>query len=152
MFKLSGDTILIVEDDEFAIQLVQQALASCPGDLHLAVVPNSVAAMEWLSAETDLGHHIPRLILIDLKLPKLIGLAVVRTLRLDSRLQNVPIVVYSEVSEPSDVVLAYQIGANSFVKKPESLSEFSQLLHDLIDLGWTSEKGIGITLKQSVTP
>jgi DNA-binding NarL/FixJ family response regulator len=71
---------------------------------------------------------------------------------MDSRLQNVPIVVYSEVSEPSDVVLAYQIGANSFVKKPESLPEFSQLLHDLIDLGWLTENGIGKSLKQSVTP
>jgi CheY-like chemotaxis protein len=73
-----------------------------------------------------------------------------RTLRMDSRLQNVPIVVYSEISEPSDVVLAYQIGANSFVKKPESLPEFSQLLHDLMDLGWLSEKGIGSSLKQTV--
>jgi CheY-like chemotaxis protein len=152
MFQQSGDTILLVEDEESAIQLVQQAIASCPGDLYLAVVPDGVAALDWISTETVHGHPIPRMILIDLKLPKLIGLAVMRTLRMDSRLQNVPIVVYSEVSEPSDVVLAYQIGANSFVKKPESLLEFSQLLHDLIDLGWMSEKGIGTSLKQSVTP
>lgn len=151
MFKQSGDTILLVEDEESAIRLVQQAVASYPGDLYLAVVPDSVAALEWLSTETAHGHPIPRMIFIDLKLPKLIGLAVMRTLRMDSRLQNVPIVVYSEVSESSDVVLAYQIGANSFVKKPESLPEFSQLLHDLIDLGWLSEKGIGTSLKQSVS-
>jgi two-component system response regulator len=151
MFKQSGDTILLVEDEESAIQLVQQAVASCPGELYLAVVSDSVAALEWLSTETAHGHPIPRMILIDLKLPKLIGLAVMRTLRMDNRLQNVPIVVYSQISEPSDVVLAYQIGANSFVKKPESLPEFSQLLHDLIDLGWLSEKGIGSSLKQTVT-
>lgn len=151
MFKQSGDTILLVEDEEPAIQLVQQAVASCPGNLFLAVVADSVAALEWLSTETAHGHPIPRMILIDLKLPKLIGLAVMRTLRMDSRLQNVPIVVYSEVSEPSDVVLAYQIGANSFVKKPESFSEFSQLLHELSDLGWLSEAGIGKPLKQPVT-
>lgn len=92
---------------------------------------------------------MPRLILIDLKLPKLIGLAVLRTLRMDERLQSVPVVVYSQVHEPSDIVLSYQIGANSFVKKPESLPEFSQLLHDLIDLGWLNEAGIGKSLRQS---
>jgi len=143
MFKQSGDTILLVEDEDAAILLVQQAVASCPGELHLAVVPNSVAALDWLTIETEQGHPVPRLILIDLKLPKLIGLAVLRTLRMDERLQNVPIVVYSEIHEPSDVVLSYQVGANSFVKKPDSLPEFSQLLHELIGLGWLSESGIG---------
>lgn len=152
MFKQSGDTILLVEDEEAAILLVQQAVTSCPGELHLAVVPDSVAALEWLSAETEHGHPVPRLILIDLKLPKLIGLAVLRTLRMDERLQSVPVVVYSQIHDPSDVVLSYQIGANSFVNKPESLPEFSQLLHDLIDLGWLSETGIGTSLRQSVTP
>ncbi len=152
MFKQAGDTILLVEDEEAAILLVQQAVASCPSELHLAVVPDSVAALEWLSAETEHGHPVPRLILIDLKLPKLIGLAVLRTLRMDERLQSVPVVVYSQIHDPSDVVLSYQIGANSFVNKPESLPEFSQLLHDLIDLGWLSETGIGTSLRQSVTP
>ncbi|MDH2917293.1 MAG: hypothetical protein PXX77_10520, partial [Gallionella sp.] len=75
---------------------------------------------------------------------------VLRTLRMDERLQNVPIVVYSEVHEPSDVVLSYQVGANSFVKKPESLPEFSQMLIELINLGWLDETGIGKSLKQSV--
>ena len=143
MLKQSGDTILLVEDEEPAVLLVQQAVASCPGGLHLAVVPDSVAALDWLSAETAHGHPVPRLILIDLKLPKLIGLAVLRTLRMDSRLERVPIVVYSESHEPSDIVLAYQIGANSFVRKPENLAEFAQLMRDLIELGWQDEDGLG---------
>jgi two-component system response regulator len=143
MLKQSGDTILLVEDEEPAVLLVQQAVASCPGGLHLAVVPDSVAALDWLSAETAHGHPVPRLILIDLKLPKLIGLAVLRTLRMDTRLEHVPIVVYSECHEPSDIVLAYQIGANSFVRKPENLAEFAQLMRDLIELGWLDEDGMG---------
>ncbi|MDD2701688.1 MAG: response regulator [Sideroxydans sp.] len=150
MLKQSGDTILLVENEEAAILLVQQAVASCPGELYLAVVPDSVAALDWLSAETSHGHPVPRLILIDLKLPKLIGLAVLRTLRMDSRLKHVPIVVYSESHEPSDVVLAYQIGANSFVRKPENLTEFSQLMRDLIELGWLDENGMGKALQQTI--
>jgi len=151
MLKQSGDTVLLVEDEEAAIQLVQQAVASCPGDLHLAVVPNSVAALDWLTVETEHGHPVPRLILIDLKLPKLIGLAVLRTLRMDERLQSVPIVVYSQIHEPTDVVLSYQVGANSFVNKPENLPEFSQLLHELLGLGREGEVGISRSLQQPVT-
>lgn len=150
MLKQPGDTILLVEDEEAAILLVQQAVASCPGELHLAVVPNSIAALDWLTVETEHGHPVPRLILIDLKLPKLIGLAVLRTLRMDGRLQDVPIVVYSEIHEPSDIVLSYQVGANSFVKKPENLPEFSELLRDLIGMGWLTETGIGQSLRQPV--
>jgi len=93
MLKQSGDTILLVEDEEPAILLVQQAVAGCPGNLYLAVVPDSVSALDWLSAETARDHPLPRLILIDLKLPKLIGLAVLRTLRMDQRLQHVPVIV-----------------------------------------------------------
>jgi two-component system response regulator len=150
MLKQSGDTILLVENEEAAILLVQQAVASCPGELYLAVVPDSVAALDWLSAETSHGHPVPRLILIDLKLPKLLGLAVLRTLRMDSRLTYVPIVVFSEIHEPSDVVLSYQIGANSFVRKPENLAEFSQLMRDLIELGWLDEHGMGKVLQQTI--
>jgi len=151
MLKQSGDTILLVEDEEPAILLVQQAVAGCPGNLYLAVVPDSVSALDWLSAETARDHPLPRLILIDLKLPKLIGLAVLRTLRMDQRLQHVPIIVYSQSHEPSDVVLAYQIGANSFVKKPQTLADFNQLMQELLALGWLSESGLGKTLSQSVS-
>ncbi|MDP2759381.1 MAG: response regulator [Sideroxyarcus sp.] len=150
MLEQSGDTILLVEDEEPAILLVQQAVVSCPGNLYLAVVPDSVSALDWLSAETAHGHPVPRLILIDLKLPKLIGLAVLRTLRMDQRLQRVPIVVYSQSHEPSDVVLAYQIGANSFVQKPQTLTEFNQLMQELLALGWLSESGLDKSLLQSI--
>jgi len=151
MLKQSGDTILLVEDEEPAILLVQQAVAGCPGNLYLAVVPDSVSALDWLSVETAQGHPLPCLILIDLKLPKLIGLAVLRTLRMDQRLQHVPIIVYSQSHEPSDVVLSYQIGANSFVKKPQTLADFNQLMQELLALGWLSESGRGKTLSQSVS-
>ncbi len=135
MLKQPGDTILLVEDEDAAVLLVQQAVASCPGGLHLVVVPNGLAALDWLNGETGRGRSLPRLILIDLKLPKLTGLAVLRTLRMDERLRQVPVIVYSQIHDPADVLLSYQIGANSFVKKPEDLPEFSQLLHELLNLG-----------------
>jgi two-component system response regulator len=80
--------------------------------------------------------------MLDLKLPKLAGLAVLRTLRMESRLRDVPIVVFSGVHEPADVVLSYQLGANSFVKKPANHAEFTKFMRELADLGWLSGKGL----------
>lgn len=141
MLRQEKETILLVEDEEAAVLLVQQAVASCPGDIHLVAVNDTGAAIDWLADTSSRGYPMPRLILLDLKLPKLAGLAVLRTLRMDVRLQDVPIAVFSEVHNPSDVVLSYQIGANSFVSKPTSLDEFTRLLLELGDRGWLSGNG-----------
>jgi CheY-like chemotaxis protein len=142
MLRQESDTILLVEDGEAEVLLVQQAVAGCPEHLHLTVVRDSSAALEWLSDTVKRGYPMPRMILLDLKLPKLAGLAVLRTLRNDRRLQDVPIVVFSEKHEPADVVLSYQIGANSFVDKPSSLEGFAKLLREMADLGWLSGNGL----------
>jgi two-component system response regulator len=119
--------------------------------LHLAVARDATEALEWLTDTVERGYAMPRMILLDLKLPKLAGLAVLRTLRMEARLQDVPIVVFSELHDPSDVVLSYQIGANSFVKKPVNLVEFTQLLSELADLGWLSGKGLQHSHPQSIS-
>jgi DNA-binding response OmpR family regulator len=142
MLRQENETILLVEDDEAEVLLIQQAVASCPEELHLAVARDAGEALEWLTDTVERGYAMPRMILLDLKLPKLAGLAVLRTLRMETRLQDVPIVVFSEVHEPSDVVLSYQIGANSFVKRPANIAEFTQLLRELAGLGWLSGKGL----------
>jgi two-component system response regulator len=142
MLRQENETILLVEDGEAEVLLIQQAVASCPEDLHLAVARDASEALEWLIDTVERGYSMPRMILLDLKLPKLAGLAVLRTLRMESRLQDVPIVVFSEVHEPADVVLSYQLGANSFVKRPANLAEFTKLLRELAELGWLSGQGL----------
>lgn len=152
MLRQANDTILLVEDGDAEVRLVRQAVASCPGDFHLAVTRDEAEALQWLTDTVERGYPMPRLIMLDLKLPKLVGLAMLRTLRMDARLRDVPIVVFSEFHEPSDVVLSYQIGANSFVKKPADLAEFTQLLRELADLGWLSGKGLNQSCSQSIPP
>lgn len=142
MLRQANDTILLVEDEEAEVLLIQQTVASCPENLHLAVARDSGEALEWLADTVARGYAMPRMIMLDLKLPKLAGLAVLRTLRMERRLQDVPVVVFSEKHEPADVVLSYQLGANSFVKKPANHSEFTQLLRELADLGWLSGEGL----------
>ncbi len=151
MLRQENETILLVEDGEAEILLIQQAVASCPEKLHLAVARDATEALEWLNDTIERGYSMPRMILLDLKLPKLAGLAVLRTLRMEKRLQTVPIVVYSELHEPADVVLSYQLGANSFVKRPGDLTEFTRLLRDLAGLGWLSGKGLDHSHSQVVS-
>jgi DNA-binding response OmpR family regulator len=151
MLRQANETILLIEDDEAEVLLIQQAVASCPEKLHLAVARDTGEALEWLSDTVERGYSMPRMILLDLKLPKLAGLAVLRTLRLERRLQDVPIVVFSEQHEPPDVVLSYQLGANSFVERPGNLAEFTRLLRELAERGWLSGKGLHHSDPESLT-
>lgn len=123
--------ILLVEDDPVEIERARVACEACEPPLQLAVVQDSVEALEWLSRASAARGSLPSLILLDLKLPKLIGLAVLRRLRMDAQTRDLPIIVYSRYHEPSDVVLSYKVGANSFVNKPEDVEQFGALLREL---------------------
>lgn len=124
-------TILLVEDEPNAITLAREACELCSPPIRLVVVEDSVEALTWLSHNSE--DAMPQLILLDLKLPKLNGLAVLRRLRMDGRTQDLPIIVFSEICEQSDVLLSYQIGANSFVSKPVDIIQFQKLLGDLAE-------------------
>ena len=126
-------TILLVEDDQVEIELARQACELGDPVLNLIVVQNSTEALEWLSNNKVVDDQFPKMILLDLKLPQLIGLAVLRRLRMDAATLDLPIIVYSTVHEPADVVLSYQVGANRFVDKPENVEQFKALLHELSD-------------------
>jgi CheY-like chemotaxis protein len=126
-------TILLVEDDQVEIDLARRACELCNPNLHLVVAQDSTEALEWLSKTSASNEAMPKLILLDLKLPHLIGLAVLRRLRMEASTWDMPIIVYSKIHEPADVVLSYQVGANSFVNKPEDIAQFNTLLHDLSD-------------------
>lgn len=124
-------TILLVENNLAEVELARQACASCAEPLQLIVVEDHIQALEWFAARKSKKSPLPGLILLDLKLPKLLGLAVLRHLRMDNTIRDLPIIVYSTFHEPTDVVLSYQVGANSFVNKPVDLDSFITLLDEL---------------------
>ena len=126
-------TILLVEDDPNEIDLARRACELCDPALQLVVVQDSTEALEWLSDSAEAKDQFPKLILLDLKLPHLIGLAVLRRLRMDTATWDLPIIVYSKHHEHPDVVLSYQVGANRFVNKPEDIDQYNALLHELSD-------------------
>lgn len=122
-------TVLMVEDDPLEIELAHRAAADCTHDLALVVLENADAVLDWLSDDEKI-RQMPRMILINLKLPKLDGLAVLRKLRMHAATSDIPIIAFSAEYTQADVLMSYQVGANSFVAKPADLQQFTEFFNE----------------------
>ena len=128
--KLLRYNVLLIEDDPATVELVRSAtLDYCP-ELDLTAVGGGDAVLVWLNDSVAKKEQMPHLILLDLKLPKLDGLAVLRKLRLHPATRDVPIVAFSAEHTQADILMSYQVGANSFVAKPADQQEFTASLRD----------------------
>jgi two-component system response regulator len=119
-------TILLVEDDPDDEALTVMALRGVPATLEVA--RDGQEAMDYL---TNDGKALPRLVLLDLKLPKIDGLEVLRRIREDDRTRLTPVVVLTSSNAPNDVVASYRLGANSYVRKPVDFDQFSETIRQL---------------------
>ncbi|MEO8342820.1 MAG: response regulator [Gallionella sp.] len=120
--------VLLVDDDVVQIDLARRSAAeSCP-EIMLTVVGGD-AVLDWFNASVEKKQLMPHLILLDLKLPKLDGLAVLRTLR-GHKAQDIPIVVFSAAYTQDEVLMSYKAGANSFVAKPADLVQFTEFFRE----------------------
>lgn len=116
--------VLMVEHEPSEIDLAQRAAIACGHEFALVVLQDADAVLEWLSDDVRDNWKLPQLIMINLRLPKLDGLAVLRKLRIDPATRAIPILVFSEEYTQADVLMSYQVGANSFVAKPGDLQQF----------------------------
>ena len=119
-------TILLVEDNPDDEALTVMALRGVPAALEVA--RDGHEAMDYL---TNDGKALPRLVLLDLKLPKIDGLEVLRRIREDDRTRLTPVVVLTSSNAPHDVVASYRLGANSYVRKPVNFDQFSETIRQL---------------------
>ena len=119
-------TILLVEDNPDDEALTVMALRGVPATLEVA--RDGQEAMDYL---TNDGKALPRLVLLDLKLPKIDGLEVLRRIREDDRTRLTPVVVLTSSNAPNDVVASYRLGANSYVRKPINFDQFSETIRQL---------------------
>ena len=119
-------TILLVEDNPDDEALTVMALRDVPATLEVA--RDGQEAMDYL---TNDGRPLPRLVLLDLKLPKIDGLEVLRRIREDDRTRLTPVVVLTSSNAPNDVVASYRLGANSYVRKPVHFNQFSEMIRQL---------------------
>jgi two-component system response regulator len=116
-------TILLVDDNPDDVVLTLRAFRTNNITNHVDVVSDGEQALDYLLPD---GRYPPRpvLILLDINLPKVSGLDVLRRLRSDDRTRFLPVVVLSTSSEDRDIVESYELGANSYVRKPVVFNEF----------------------------
>lgn len=127
--------ILVVEDNPDHLELTVLTLEEAGVKQEIAVARDGAEALEFLFglgafAGRDTQKQ-PRFVLLDMKLPKLSGLDVLRSIRANPLTALVPVIVLTSSSEHSDVVACYQSGANSFVRKPVDFADFTEKLSRL---------------------
>jgi two-component system response regulator len=127
--------ILLVEDSSDDVELTMRAFKRSHLMNPIEVVRDGVEALDFLFAR---GAHaqresapLPTLIILDLKLPRLDGLSVLRAIRADERTQFLPVVILTSSKEEQDLVSGYSLGANSYVRKPVDFAEFMEAVRVL---------------------
>jgi CheY-like chemotaxis protein len=127
--------ILLVEDNPSDIALTLRALKKRNLANQVHVVKDGAAALEFLFGSSEVPQaedfHPPKVILLDLKLPKVDGLEVLRKIRSDERTRCVPVVVLTSSREERDVVESYKLGVNSYIVKPVEFETFMKAVADL---------------------
>lgn len=122
--------ILLVEDSPLDAELTMTALAGGNVANHVTWVKDGEAALDYLfcrGAYAGRADIHPRLVLLDLKMPKVSGIEVLRAIKADEKMKGIPVVVMTSSDEESDVTEAYALGVNSYVVKPVDFNAFADV-------------------------
>jgi two-component system, response regulator len=133
---MKNKAILLVEDNQDDIELTLRAFSKSNIANPVIVVHDGVEALEYLSlkdagSESNPTVELPQLILLDLNLPKVNGLEVLRAVRNNERTKFLPVVILTSSSEESDIVASYKLGTNSYIKKPVDFNQFLEAVRQL---------------------
>ena len=131
---MSDEPILLVEDNPDDEALVLRALKKFKVKNDTNIVRDGAEALDYMfktGPYADRKGGNPAVILLDLKLPKIDGLEVLRRLREDQRTRHQPVVILTSSDEQEDMVRGYELGANSYVRKPVGFEEFSEAVRQL---------------------
>jgi two-component system, response regulator len=123
--------ILLVEDSDADAELIARALRKGNIVNHVVRVRDGVEALEFIFREgafKDRRGEQPRLILLDLKMPRLSGLDVLRRLKADAGTKLIPVVVLTSSAEEQDVIESYKLGVNSYLVKPVAFADFAAVI------------------------
>lgn len=132
---MTSKPILLVEDNPSDIELTRRALEQSRISNSLIVAEDGVEALEYLLGT---GPHagrdpsdIPALVLLDINLPRVDGMSVLRKIRADPRTRRVPVVCLTTSSEEQDLATAYDLGVNSYIRKPVDFAQFATAIEQL---------------------
>lgn len=127
--------ILLVEDNPDDLDMTLRALRKANLTNHIQIARDGAEALEFIFCE---GAHagrkiesVPKLILLDLKLPKVDGFEVLRRVKRDARTRTIPIVILTSSKEQQDVVESYDLGVNSYIVKPVNFEGFAAAVGNL---------------------
>ncbi|MDR3403516.1 MAG: response regulator [Chthoniobacter sp.] len=127
--------ILLVEDNPEDLKLCLRALKKAALSNRIQVARDGAEALEWVFCEGPHANRkiedVPKVILLDLKLPKVDGLEVLQRIKSDPRTKAIPVVVLTSSKEQSDVVKSYHYGVNSYIVKPVNFESFAQAVQEL---------------------
>jgi CheY-like chemotaxis protein len=131
--------ILLVEDNPNDVELTLRALKKHNITNKVHVVKDGAEALEYIFATGAYArrniNRIPKVILLDLKLPKVDGLEILRRIKSDERTKMIPVVVLTSSKEERDLVESYRLGANSYITKPVDFESFVKAVSE-IGLYW----------------
>lgn len=132
---MTRGTILLVEDNPDDQALTLRALEKNAIANQVVVVDDGAKALDYLFGTGEFAGRDtsdrPALVLLDLKLPKVDGLAVLSAIRADARTRMMPVVVLTSSAEENDLVKSYELGVNSYVRKPVDFTEFVEATRQL---------------------
>jgi two-component system response regulator len=132
---MSSKVILLVEDNPDDVTLTLRALKKNNIVNEVIVAHDGEEALEYLTATgTYAGRTVadlPQVVLLDLKLPKVSGLDVLRAVRADERTHLLPVVILTSSTEERDIVSSYDLGANSYIRKPVDFDQFLEAVRQL---------------------
>jgi two-component system response regulator len=137
--SLPGLDILLVEDNQDDVDLAMHALQRGKVANHIFVVRDGEEALDFLFCRGEYVErsfdHPPKLVLLDLKLPKVDGMEVLKMVKGDPRTRTIPIVMMTSSKEERDLVNSYNLGANSYIQKPVDFDQFRETVKT-IGLYW----------------
>jgi two-component system response regulator len=128
---MDSKKIVLVEDNPDDIVLTRRALSKNNILNEMVVITDGAAALDYFFGASDSPPTPPAVVLLDLKLPKVDGLEVLRRLRDDERTRLWPVVILTSSKEEQDLLKGYRLGANSYVRKPVDFAQFVEATRQL---------------------
>src|SRR5581483_105215 len=131
----NAENILLVKDNEDDVLLLKRAIEGAGVRAQLQVVPDGQAAVDYLSGVNHYAdrvlHPLPKLVLLDLRMPRMDGFEVLRIVRGRLQMTQLPVIVLTHSENPSDIKRAYELGATSYFRKPDSVEGLDEMIHVL---------------------
>lgn len=135
MQEYDATEVLLVEDNANDVELTLRALKRNNFANNIRVVTDGEEALEYFFATGKYAERdiklTPKLVILDLKLPKVDGLEILRRVKSDERTKSIPVVILTSSKEEKDVIEGYKLGANSFIVKPVDFDKFIAMVKEL---------------------